>query len=294
MLRYTCGDTSMKVITWKYKVSHESIRQIFLTLNMQLRFMEQWFHSKRLSLNISKTKYMVFGREKEIETLPLHLPTLTLGGSNIKRCYFTKFLGVVIDENLTWSRHISMVESKISRNIGLIGKARRYLNSSATRGLYFAFVHPYISFGNIAWGSTNRTKLEKIHKLQKRAVRVISYAEKTSHSRPIMKYHKILNIYELNIFQTLNFVYKHQHNMLPTVLDNYFQRVNHCYESRLSKFGYKEKFSKGKGRFCITSRGPFLWNRVTCTAAKETAVLGTFKQELKSFLLNSADSISLW
>ena len=237
---------------------------------------------------------MVFGREKEIDILPLQLPTLTLGASNIKRCFFTKFLGVVIDESLTWSRQIRMIESKISKNIGVIGMARRHLSFPAARSLYFAYIQPYISFGNIAWGSTNKTKLQKIHKLQKKAVRIISYATKTAHSRPLMKLHNMLNIYEVNIFQTLSFLYKHQHNMLPTVFGNYFERINHCYKSRLTKFGYKEKFSKGKGRFSITSRGPFLWNRVPCNSAKESSTLRMFSQELKKILLESVDQTPLW
>ena len=183
---------------------------------------------------------------------------------------------------------------KVSKNVGIIGKARKYLSTEAAKSLYFAFVHPYLAVGNIAWASTYKTRLEKLHRLQKRAVRIISHAEKTCHSRPLMRQLHILNIYEINILQTLTFVYKHQCNMLPVSLTNCLSQVNHRYESRLSRFGYKERTLKGKRRFSISRRGPYLWNRIRCKLATDINTVAQFKYELKKYLLELGSSMPMW
>lgn len=274
--------------------AHRKLDTAMSVLNEQLRFLEDWLNANRLSVNTKKTRYMIFGRENDTDSLPLALPSLYLNGKPIQRTFASKFLGVILDENLTWKSHIQVVESKISKNIGVIARARKNVNSKAARSLYFSFVHPYISYGNLAYASTHKSKLSRIHRLQKRAVRVISYAKNRCHSRPLMVEHKILNVYEINILNTLCFVYKHQRNKLPALFAPYLQRVKHRYESRLSKFGYVERPGIGKGRFRISTRGPYLWNRLKCNTAKESQTLASFKYEIKKFLLELPNPSSVW
>ena len=176
----------------------------------------------------------------------------------------------------------------------MIARSRRYLNSIATRSLYFGFVHPYLTFGNIAWASTHRSKLLKIHNMQKRAVRIITKAHKWAHSRPLMMQNKILNVFEINLLQNLTFVYKHNHNMLPAVFAPCLHRISHKYNTRLSKFGYKEKASTGRGAFCISTRAPHLWNRIERARAKASKTLQSFTKEVKHYLLQSPDMTSIW
>ena len=75
----------------------------------------------------------------------------------IKRENSLKFLGVMINENLTWKTHIELVENKISKSAGILFKASRYLNSKSLQSIYFALAHPYINYANISWTSTNKT-----------------------------------------------------------------------------------------------------------------------------------------
>lgn len=237
---------------------------------------------------------MVFGSEKDTDVLPLSLGNLILDGICIKRAYYTKFLGVTLDENLTWTKHISEVTTKVSKNIGVISKARKYLDSDALRSLYFAFIYPYISYGNIAWGSTYKSRLTKIHRLQKRIVRIMSHAERTSNSRPLMVHHGVLNVYEINVLQTMVFLYKHQHHLLPEVFTPYFQRVQHRYNSRLMKYGYREKLFFGKRKHSIVCRGPYIWNRLNCAIAKVSPTLINFKHEMIKFLRHLPPSEFVW
>ena len=72
-----------------------------------------------------------------------------------------KILGVLLDENLCWKEHIKYTESKIAKNIGLLYKAKPYIDKHSLLSLYHSYMHSYINYGNIAWGSTTRTTLKK-------------------------------------------------------------------------------------------------------------------------------------
>ena len=72
-----------------------------------------------------------------------------------------KFLGVLLDENLCWKEHIHIkyTESKIAKNIGLLYKAKPYIDKHSLLSLYHSYIHFYINYRNIAWGSTVSTNL---------------------------------------------------------------------------------------------------------------------------------------
>ena len=79
----------------------------------------------------------------------------------IKHESSVKFLGVVIDENITWNKHIELIESKISKNIGMLYRDSHCLDKKYLKSIYFSFIHNYVNYCNIAWASTSRTKLDK-------------------------------------------------------------------------------------------------------------------------------------
>ena len=83
------------------------------------------------------------------DSLPSQLPTMTFNNIEIKRENSIKFLGVIIDENLTWKNHIEVVEKKISKNIGLLYRDSRLLDFNLLK-IYFSFIHICISYANIA------------------------------------------------------------------------------------------------------------------------------------------------
>ena len=73
-----------------------------------------------------------------------------------------KFLGVLIDENLTWKQHIDLIKSKISKKQEYyINHNKFLLNEECLINIYYSFIHSYINYANIAWSSINHTKLTK-------------------------------------------------------------------------------------------------------------------------------------
>ena len=120
----------------------------------------------KLSLNVSKTHYMVFApKNKYVDDL-----NIKLQNKNIERVSVTKFLGVMIDAHLSWKYHIEYTCKKISKCVGVILKARKTLNKSVLLNLYYSFAYPYFIYCNHVWGNTYPTNLNKMFVLQKKTL----------------------------------------------------------------------------------------------------------------------------
>ena len=84
---------------------------------------------------------------------------------------------------------------EISKNVGILFKESRSLNSKSLQSIYFALAHPYINYDNIAWASTNKTHLRRFLGKQKQAARLMSFDDISILSRLLMKELNILNVY---------------------------------------------------------------------------------------------------
>ena len=133
----------------------------FQIANTELEKIVIWFQAKKFSLNESKTKFTLFHKSWDKDDLPLKLPILTINNFEIKRATSIKFLGIMVDENITWNDNIHILENKLSKNTGLLYRAKPYLDKN-TITLYFSFFHSYLNYGNIVWASTTKSKLRKI------------------------------------------------------------------------------------------------------------------------------------
>ena len=93
----------------------------------------------------------------------MRLPNLNINGFIIELESSIKSLEVWIDENLTWRNHIHTVENKIAKNIGLLYQRKHYLDleDNCLKQIYFAYIHVYLNYANVAWASTHKTKLKK-------------------------------------------------------------------------------------------------------------------------------------
>ena len=112
-----------------------------------------------------------------------------------------KFLGVYIDQHLTWKTHVNFFAAKISKSVGLLYKAECYLPSKSLLTLYYALIYPYVTYCNLIWASTYVTNMQRIYLLQKRAVRVISKADYKASSKPLFANLKILDVFSIYSLQ---------------------------------------------------------------------------------------------
>ncbi len=164
--------------------------------------------------------------------------TIKINYDLVKQVPFVKFLGVIIDEGLTWKFHISSVLKNMIKCTGLIAKLRHYTNRNTIKLIYYALAYPYLMYENIVWGNTYPTKLQKLMNVQKKIVRLICFKSYTDHSEPLFLDLKILNIYKINDYLCSIFMYRFNYcqNNMPDFYCGYFKQNNelHNYNTRNS------------------------------------------------------------
>ena len=186
-------------------------------VNNDLAIIAEWLKVNKLSLNIKKTHFMCFSAKNKSRPGI----SLQIDGEAIAEVNKSKFLGVVIDNKLSWKDHISFVCRKVARGIGVIIKARKVLHNESLKCLYYSFMYPYMIYCNQVWGSACKTNIEPLQVLQKRAVRIILGVHPRSPSEPLFTTLKFLNC--KNIFKYLigRLMYRIYHGELH-VLHGFF------------------------------------------------------------------------
>ena len=148
-------------------------------INTELHSIAEWLKFNKLSLNINKTKYMIF----QMPNKKIIVPTLTIYGVNTERVQHFNFLGLILDTHLSWDKHIEKITNKCSRTIGIINKLKHVLPKRIRIILYHSLILPHINYCQTIWGY----QCNGITKLQKKAIRIIYIAKYHSHTEPLFK-----------------------------------------------------------------------------------------------------------
>ena len=148
--------------------SGKYIKYICKVMSMEIIKLKSWFALNKLSLNISKTNYIVFGKVDKDKLINVSIDEFIL----TKVCS-TKFLGVQIDEGLNWKEHIKLVTSKLIKVSGIIFRTKRVLNYDCLYTLYCSLFLPYINYCSEIWGNTYKTKLNFIILILKKVIGAI-------------------------------------------------------------------------------------------------------------------------
>ena len=144
--------------------------------------------------------------------------SLTLNNVNIETPKVTKYLGILIDDNLSFKSHIHYLEPKLSRSVGVISRLRYFLPSSALINLYYSLIHSHLLYGLPVWASTYKTYLglTKIRVLQNKAISIISETPYKERISPNYYELQILKLDDLYQFELAKFMHQYTHNKLPS------------------------------------------------------------------------------
>ena len=119
---------------------------------MELRCVMQWFICNRLSVNIKKTNFVLFGNQAMLKNVTNQTRfKLFMGNIEIGQTNTAKFLGIIIDSHLTWKTHIDNVTKKVAKSVGIIKRVRHCLPVDTLNTLYNTLILPYINYCNIIW-----------------------------------------------------------------------------------------------------------------------------------------------
>jgi len=178
-----------------------------------------WLSSNRLSLNIKKTHIMIFGnlssREKK-------LVAVNINGQRLEVVDTTKFLGLLLDDSLSWKPHTNYIAQKWSKSVGILSLARKVLDRKTLIQLYYSFIYPYLNYCNLSWGNAADTTLWPIFRLQKIAIRIIFNIKFRSSTLLVCKQNGILRLPDIHYLNIGIFMFKFKRNKLPHIFNDFF------------------------------------------------------------------------
>ena len=173
-----------------------------------------------------------------------------------------------IDENLSWSYHISHIASKTGKSIGFISRIRHFVPLSTPHQIYRSLIQPYLMYGIVAWGYAAKIHRTKLLTLQKRALRLMYFADYKSHAIPFFISSRLLPLDMLYFKSVAMMMHDVSNNLTPPNIFNLFthQADIHPYETRSSQRG--DYFLK-RSRIDIQKRsfsriGVEIWNSLSC------------------------------
>lgn len=278
-------------------MSHPDYHTLISTFNKELQHVSDWFKANKLSLNVSKTNYILFGSKRHTSTLSA---TISIDSTPISPVDHTKFLGVIIDKQLNWNLHITKTCNQVARSIGILRRLRYDLPSSILFTLYNTLVLPYISYCNIAWAitlskhkplnpwlSTDRTKIDKLFIYQKKALRICAGTSYDSHSMPLFYDFNTLNIFDINKLQSALFMFRFNTNALPNSFGGFFSKHKdlHSYNTRNANNFVINNIKTKIHRHSIIYNGPKIWNSLD-TSLTNCKQINRFKNSYKKKLIS--------
>ena len=195
--------------------------------------MSKWFLVNQLSINLTKSNFIVFCSPKF--RYDLAIANIKINHISLEQVQFAKFLGIYIDEHLSWHKHTQITASKISKINGILNKLHKYLPTFVILPLYNSLILSYFTHCNCVWGNSSNTKFKSLITCQKRAVRYVAKVSPKTHSLPFFKKFNILKMMTF-----INFWFNSSciniHNSLLGPFINYFTLSHnvHYYNTRHS------------------------------------------------------------
>ena len=268
----------------------KNLRTLELVVNSELHKVYEWLTANKLTLNIKKSNFIIFRPHQKKIDYQVNLRIFDNDSQTflpLEQKSYVKYLGVLIDSNLSWKYHIGHITSKISKTVGIIARLRYYVPTSVLLRIYQSLIFPYLSYGIVVWGHAAQTYINQILVLQKRALRLIYFTPYRSHAIPLfissntipinMLYFKCVSILMHDVFN----------KQTPCNISSLFICSNelHNYNTRFSLAGnHYIKYSRCNHLLKSFSRlGAKIWNSIPQELRKVPKFV--FKANLQNQLL---------
>ena len=212
----------------------DDINELHKLCNTELQKIANWFSANLISVNVSKCKYIIFhNKGKKIpniteemvfnlneigkQQLPENISPLIRVHNNdpLAENQTYKYLGILLDENLTFNKHIDYLCKKLNRALFCMRRIKNTLNTKSLRTLYFTLFHSHLLYCIKIFSCTKQSNITRIILLQKKAIRLISKANYRDHTAPLFHLHnilpfdKILTMHRMTFMHSIHYEYAH-------------------------------------------------------------------------------------
>ena len=272
---YLFADDTTIFYSTKVNINTEKI------LNIELEKVTNWLNCNKLSLNIGKSSFLKFSN---IQSAPI---TIKMANYPLEQKNVVKYLGVLIDDRLSWKYHINNINLKIRKGIGMINKVKSFISNKTCKTLYYSFVYPYLDYNILNWSSASHSSLNPLRHTHKKAIRSISLNKNETFDNCL----KNLSLLPLDSMTKLRrgiFMWKLNSDYLPKPSCSWFNiNSTPVYNRRpLKKFSLplpRTEFAKRHHTFTSVK----LWNSEIPNDIKASTSLNSFKTKFKKFLVSN-------
>ena len=229
---------------------------------------------------------MTFRKNKQKRQFVLDVQ---LNEHTIEEVTSMKYLGVILDDKLTFKEHTDHIATKIKKGNCLLARIRHFITQKELLSFYHAHIQSHLNYGSIIWSAAAPTYVNRLSKLQEQSTKLISFVKSINdHNRNEIFFNlKILPLKKLIFLNHCKFIWKISHNYISENIQQIFTKnilpVRNFEENRK----YIQPFRSTQcGASFITCSGIKKWNKVRSTITS-MAKMSTFVTEMKSFLHNN-------
>ena len=178
-----------------FLINGTDMNELLKQLNFELESMSIWFKSNKLSLNTQKNFHMVFHRAR-LKNIDNSSMDIIMDNQILTKVTLINYLDIMVDHTLNWLDHITYVKTKISMGIGIMYKAKKYLNKNSFKNLYHAYIYPYLTYCVEVWGCASKCQLNSLFLMQKQILRTMTFSPYLAHTDPLFKSLEIFKLIE--------------------------------------------------------------------------------------------------
>ena len=272
----------------------ENITGLFIKANIQLELVSGWFNQNKLSLNTSKTKYILFPPSKYRNQADINLNSIKVSNKIIQSVPHIKFLGVVIDEYLDWKEQLKVKCNTISKNIGILCRLKNLLSTNIKKVIYNSLVAPHFHYGIVAWGALHTSDFKRLYLLQKKAIRILCRSKYNAHTSPLFKQLSILTLEDIYKQQCTKLAVKRLKNELPSYISSLLPLSEdyHNYNTRHITDFRATVHRKKIHEQLLSVKVSNIWNNLPATIKSSSLLsIKTFINSLKKHFISNYTSI---
>ena len=187
--------------------SAKKIKSLETVLNYELKIISDWLNANRLSLNVNKSKLIIFKTKRKI--IDINNLSIKLNGFKLVPTDNVKYLGLYLDKNLSFDYHINQLSKKLSKSNGILAKLRHYTSRPTLISVYYSIFYSHIIYGCPVWSLSTSNNLNLISTIQKKCLRIINFSPMNSHTNILFLNNKILKLYDIIKLQQMKLVFRY-------------------------------------------------------------------------------------
>ena len=198
--------------------SGRDVPSIVATLQSCVSDIIEWTHINHMSLNLSKTNYMILTTCQKCQILSSPPVQLLVGNKQLHEVSEHKLLGVIIDNNLTWGPHIRYLCKSLAKKVYQSAKIKNFLTFHAQKTFFQAHIQSRIDYASTLWDSASESVVKPLKSLHIRAVKIILVKKHTSLTNDDYKKTTILPHKHRLMYNKARFMHKILSGKAPTYL----------------------------------------------------------------------------